>query len=129
MEKEKKPTSKYKSYVSKWKDIITDKSKVLLSRSDAYAKTKDNKTVDIDDFIRRQREKIITDINNKCLGTHYEYNINDFMVMESFSKDMEPYIDDILDPIRENGYTVINLKDRVPEMAESNYYLILWNTL
>lgn len=102
---------------------------MLLSRSDAYAKTKDNKSVNIDDYIARQREKIINDINSKAFGPHYEYNVNDFMVMESFSKDMEPYIDTILDPIREKGYTVVNLKERVPEMAESNYYLILWNTL
>lgn len=121
--------SPYKRYLNNWKNIMKDKSKMLLSRSDAYAKTKDNKSVNIDDYIARQREKIINDINSKAFGPHYEYNVNDFMVMESFSKDMEPYIDTILDPIREKGYTVVNLKERVPEMAESNYYLILWNTL
>lgn len=99
----------------------------IMTADAAYAKSTYGETMNAQTLIKTHQQRI-----NALIETKTKTNSDngsafvDYFCICSFAKDAVPYIKEILEPFRNNGYTVINLSEIVEEYKNYNVYGISW---
>lgn len=115
-----------------WRKIISwfsaraSKEEDITPANVAYSKSTYGITTDVSTLIKLHQHRINKLINDK---TSFRTNgdiFTDYRCVYSFSKDVVPYIEPILKPFKEKGYTIINISEKVEELSNDNVYLISW---
>ena len=83
-------------------------------------------STNVSDLIKLHQHKINRLITEKTSMRSNGDTFTDYRCVYSFPKDVEPYIEAILKPFADKGYTIINLSDKIDEIQDEHVYLISW---
>lgn len=112
--------------VASWFRSRLDRNTSVIPAHVAYCKATYGINTDVDTLIKLHQRRINSLIRDK---TSYRSNgdtFADYRCVYSFPKDITPYIERILIPFEDNGYTIINISDKVDELSDDNVYLLSW---
>lgn len=109
-----------------WFKSKTSLDVTVMPARQAYCKTTYGCEMRPEYVIKMHQQQI-----NKLISNKTQYHTNgdlfaDYRCVYSFPTDSIPYIDEVLKPFRDAGYTVINLSEKVDELKNDHVYLISW---
>lgn len=76
---------------------------------------------------QRKIEQVIKSKSVLSLNTNNETRFDLYYCLVNFNEDMVDYIDDVFKPFINNGFQVINLSERIPEIGNMHVYLVSWD--
>lgn len=107
---------------------LTYERKHYLSAEEAYFKSMYGQYMTPEDRINSHQENISNIIKSKCYQSlKGDTDFSSFYCVYDFNDDMKEYIDEVFKPFREQGYTIINLSEKVDEIKRENVYIVSWD--
>jgi hypothetical protein len=127
-----KSMSKGRKFLNCCKKVFSwNKEERPLTAQEAYFKTKYGDISSLDEYIEAAQNHIAFEIRRNMIPNVYT-NINEdkfhsYYAMVDFDKGMEPYVDEIFKPFKDNGFQFIPLHDRIEEINNASVWLISWD--
>ena len=103
------------------------KAPKFVTCDEAYCITTYGRYDEIDDMIARQQARINEKVSSKLAPARMgDSKFNAYTCIVDLAPDLSTYSDKIFKPFIDRGFKVVNLSERVEEIADDNVYLLSW---
>lgn len=110
-----------------WWPRFNSKDVNIMDATSAYSRATYGENVSRETLIKMHQNQICKLIRDKITFNYDKTNTFGYMCVYAFTEDVVPFIDDILQPFKENGYVIMNLSEKVgEELKDGHVYLLSW---